>query len=486
MASPSELTLECKPQSYSMLLKSFGDHAADQTQKLEEHLARLEEERLKIDAFKRELPLCMQLLTSAVEVSKQQLQAYRANQGPRPVLEEFIPLKNSSSEGSEKTPNLSDKANWMTSAQLWSQTSNDNPNKQQSLAPKEIDIGFNVSPKLGLDNKQRNGGAFLPFSKERNGLCPSPSLRALPELALGSPEKEMEDKKYLEAENANGVSCARRDSCSKIGNGVVVNEMGKGVVSSTEVQIPATANASTNNSTTANGQTHRKARRCWSPDLHRRFVNALQMLGGSQVATPKQIRELMKVDGLTNDEVKSHLQKYRLHTRRPSPSPQAAGTAGPQLVVLGGIWVPPDYATAAAAAAAHGSTPQLYGAHPTGHASPHYCTPPTMPQEFYSTAAAVAHHEVVHHHPLHGHHHQIQLYKGTSHPQPQSSPESGMRDGGGDGQSESIEDGKSESSSWKGDSGDHVNNGGDQRKGLITMRDDNNEESNGSEITLKF
>jgi len=26
------------------------------------------------------------------------------------------------------------------------------------------------------------------------------------------------------------------------------------------------------------------------------------------VATPKQIREVMQVDGLTNDEVKSHLQ----------------------------------------------------------------------------------------------------------------------------------------------------------------------------------
>ncbi|KAM1627621.1 hypothetical protein ACFXTN_014454 [Malus domestica] len=35
---------------------------------------------------------------------------------------------------------------------------------------------------------------------------------------------------------------------------------------------------------------------------------ALQQLGGSHAATPKQIRELMKVDGLTNDEVKSHLQ----------------------------------------------------------------------------------------------------------------------------------------------------------------------------------
>ena len=35
---------------------------------------------------------------------------------------------------------------------------------------------------------------------------------------------------------------------------------------------------------------------------------------------PKKIRQLMKVDGLTHDEVKSHLQKYRLHTRRASSS----------------------------------------------------------------------------------------------------------------------------------------------------------------------
>lgn len=68
MASPSELTLDCKPHSYSMLLKSVGEQSTDQTQKLEEFLARLEEERLKIDAFKRELPLCMQLLTNGFSV----------------------------------------------------------------------------------------------------------------------------------------------------------------------------------------------------------------------------------------------------------------------------------------------------------------------------------------------------------------------------------------------------------------------------------
>lgn len=32
----------------------------------------------------------------------------------------------------------------------------------------------------------------------------------------------------------------------------------------------------------SNHQTNRKNRRCWSPELHRRFVSALQQLGGSQ------------------------------------------------------------------------------------------------------------------------------------------------------------------------------------------------------------
>ncbi|KAE8699983.1 hypothetical protein F3Y22_tig00110569pilonHSYRG00258 [Hibiscus syriacus] len=35
-------------------------------------------------------------------------------------------------------------------------------------------------------------------------------------------------------------------------------------------------------------------------------------LGGSQAATPKQIKQLMRVDGLANDEVKSHSQASRL------------------------------------------------------------------------------------------------------------------------------------------------------------------------------
>ena len=65
MSSQVELSMDYKPYSYSTLLKSYADETeTDQTHKLEEFLSRLEEERVKIDAFKRELPLCMQLLTN--------------------------------------------------------------------------------------------------------------------------------------------------------------------------------------------------------------------------------------------------------------------------------------------------------------------------------------------------------------------------------------------------------------------------------------
>ncbi|CAI9761841.1 unnamed protein product [Fraxinus pennsylvanica] len=63
-----------------------------------------------------------------------------------------------------------------------------------------------------------------------------------------------------------------------------------------------------------------------------------------------------EVDGLTNDEVKSHLQKYRLHTRR-SPNHSIHGNNNPQqpqFVVVGGIWVPPPEYAAMATTSASG------------------------------------------------------------------------------------------------------------------------------------
>lgn len=207
---------------------------------------------------------------TATEASRQQLEAFRGNQGSKTaILEEFIPLKHPTSEscGTGKESSLSDKANWMTSAQLWSQTSSEESKPQSSsmLCCKEADIG------LGLDSKQRNygGGAFLPFSKQ-----------GVPELGVASSEKQIrEEKKCTEPENN-----LKRESSGKGGgndNGGDGEGSDRGKETSTVSSEAKRAN-SNSNTTSSTTQSHRKARRCWSPDLHRRFVNALQMLGGSQ------------------------------------------------------------------------------------------------------------------------------------------------------------------------------------------------------------
>jgi hypothetical protein len=192
-----------------------------------------------------------------LEAYRQQLEACRSSQGIKPVLEEFIPIKQIGIEENEKVSNnpQSEKSNWMVSAQLW------NPSSQEAkpqIQVKENDNNsFETSHKLPHDAKQRNaGGAFLPFSKEKNQTNDS-NPRDLAELALAPVEKESEEKKPTDQMDCNGGVSLRKENGDQQGK-----KVGDGSVSAP--------------------QAHRKARRCWSPDLHRRFVNALQILGGAQ------------------------------------------------------------------------------------------------------------------------------------------------------------------------------------------------------------
>ncbi|KAI3755531.1 hypothetical protein L1987_55334 [Smallanthus sonchifolius] len=220
---------------------------------LEDLVSRLESEVMKIDAFKRELPLCMILMNDAIAVLKEELMVFKKPVS-QPVLEEFIPLKavkKSCDEDRKVESDRDDKRDWLSSTQLWG-------------------TDENHVQKVGVQFKEE---------------------RLVSGLSLVTP-----GSKNLDVQ-----------------------------IGTPQAQTPQL-------------QTSRKQRRCWSTELHRRFVNALLQLGGSKAATPKQIRELMQVDGLTNDEVKSHLQKYRLHTKRFQSCNPPSNSSN---VVMGGLWAQP-------------------------------------------------------------------------------------------------------------------------------------------------
>ncbi|CAN4109271.1 unnamed protein product [Withania somnifera] len=63
----------------------------------------------------------------------------------------------------------------------------------------------------------------------------------------------------------------------------------------------------------SSGVSHKpsKTRIRWTEDLHDRFLECVNRLGGADKAMPKQILNLMDSESLTLDHVKSHLQKYR-------------------------------------------------------------------------------------------------------------------------------------------------------------------------------
>ncbi|KAL8060529.1 hypothetical protein ABFX02_02G030500 [Erythranthe guttata] len=326
----SELTLDCRFSSNSCYKETIGGISAqvsrsealsEKISELVDYVNSLQDEMNKIGGFKRELPHCMRLLKEEIGKMKEEMAELEKCNAEPPVLEEFIPLKKISTdekdddkvEGNNKEKDVSskEKMNWMSSVQLWnSDTNNQSPdtdfnttnNNKLSLKPenkkkrKEEEVNRGVMDNSFQSGKIRTvGRAFVPFKRCANFPVMTvgkedKNVLTVPKLSLCTPEI----KNSMDA--ITSIGFIPKSSSSKLGS-----------LSSTNVRSSLKSGQQQNS---------RKQRRCWSPELHRKFVNALQSLGGSQAATPKQIRDHMQVDGLTNDEVKSHLQKFRLHTRK--------------------------------------------------------------------------------------------------------------------------------------------------------------------------
>ncbi|GJP74189.1 hypothetical protein CLOP_g4815 [Closterium sp. NIES-67] len=112
----------------------------------------------------------------------------------------------------------------------------------------------------------------------------------------------------------------------------------------------------TSKDTSKNQAQKKKPKVDWTPELHRRFVQAVEQLGVDK-AIPSRILELMGVKSLTRHNIASHLQKYRSHRRHLAARDAEAANwhttrAPADSAASGGAWP-----TAAAAAAAPAGTP---------------------------------------------------------------------------------------------------------------------------------
>ncbi|PSC69534.1 Two-component response regulator ARR14 isoform 1 [Micractinium conductrix] len=98
---------------------------------------------------------------------------------------------------------------------------------------------------------------------------------------------------------------------------------------------------------------NKKPRVVWSVEMHQQFVDAVNQLGVDK-AVPKRILDLMNVEGLTRENVASHLQKYRLYLKRAQGLQNSKSGKGHKAAQEAALLDPQAAAAAAAVAAGAG------------------------------------------------------------------------------------------------------------------------------------
>ncbi|OEL24245.1 putative transcription factor GLK2 [Dichanthelium oligosanthes] len=164
---------------------------------------------------------------------------------------------------------------------------------------------------------------------------------------LGKDEKKGTNNKQ-NGDELQGSSAVTTEDDSGSGAGSSDSKSSASASAGGHSKKKPSATAAGNNS---NGK--RKVKVDWTPELHRRFVEAVEQLGIDK-AVPSRILEIMGIQCLTRHNIASHLQKYRSHRKHLMAREAEAATWAQKrqmyAAAAGSAGAPPRKLDAAAAA----------------------------------------------------------------------------------------------------------------------------------------
>ncbi|KAG5253752.1 transcription factor LUX [Salix suchowensis] len=193
----------------------------------------------------------------------------------------------------------------------------------QSLIPPELASAFNIFPephRTSLDVNRASQNTLSNLRSQLNALS-SFNFKSLNEttgqkhdtMVVELEEEEEDDR--TEAMDGDGSGSEARKS-----RRIDSEESDSALKTENSMDEPSSAAA----------RTLKRPRLVWTPQLHKRFVDVVGHLGIKN-AVPKTIMQWMNVEGLTRENVASHLQKYRLYLKRKQGLSSEGPSASDQL-----------------------------------------------------------------------------------------------------------------------------------------------------------
>ncbi|KAF5809819.1 putative transcription factor MYB-related family [Helianthus annuus] len=174
----------------------------------------------------------------------------------------------------------------------------------QSLVPVVLATAFNITPEPHRNTVDVNRASQDTLSNIRGQSLKQPfdkfnGFKSFGEYKGDEMVTEGDEIVDLTGDGSDSRKLRRVDS----GGGGAVGGVGEEADSALRAEDSSATRAS------------KRPRLVWTPQLHKRFVDVVAHLGVKN-AVPKTIMQLMNVEGLTRENVASHLQKYRLYLKR--------------------------------------------------------------------------------------------------------------------------------------------------------------------------